>query len=389
MARTSPALGLLLTVMTAGCGSEPAPRPASPGELVEFVDLLPPRPGNPRNTEGDFIQLADGRLLFAYTKFTGGGSDYAEAHIAARYSSDGGTAWTDEDVVIVPNEGLMNTMSVSLVRLQSGAIALFYLVKNDKTDLRPYVRFSSDEGETWSDPIVCIEDEGYFVLNNDRVVQLESGRLVMPVALHVPEGEEFNRRGIAMFYLSDDDGRTWRRSNEPLECPTPSPAGFQEPGVVELKDGRVMMFARTRMGSQWVAYSSDGAETWSQPEASALASPQSPATIERLPWTGDLLAVWNDHSNVPASYLAVDGSGDGSTGGLRTPLTAAVSRDEGKTWEFKQNLHDDPEGWYCYTAMAFVGDDVLLGYVAGGEQGLARLSRTRLARIPWQALYWK
>ena len=86
--------------------------------------------GNPRNSEGDFIQLADGRLLFVYTHFTGGNEDHSTAFLAGRYSDDGGLTWTTEDVTIVPNEGRQNVMSVSLLRLQNGQITLFFLVKN-------------------------------------------------------------------------------------------------------------------------------------------------------------------------------------------------------------------------------------------------------------------
>src|SRR5688572_27362967 len=55
---------------------------------VEKIRLLPPGPMNPRNSEGDFIQLKDGRVMFLYTHFTGGGSDHAAAHLAARFSKD-------------------------------------------------------------------------------------------------------------------------------------------------------------------------------------------------------------------------------------------------------------------------------------------------------------
>ncbi|MDH7569773.1 MAG: sialidase family protein, partial [Armatimonadota bacterium] len=82
---------------------------------VRKIRLLPPGPGNPRNSEGDFIQLQDGRILFVYTHFTGGGEDHATAHLAGRFSSDGGYTWTPDDVVVLPNEGAMNVMSVSLL----------------------------------------------------------------------------------------------------------------------------------------------------------------------------------------------------------------------------------------------------------------------------------
>jgi sialidase-1 len=161
-----------------------------------------------------------------------------------------------------------------------------------------------------------------------------------------------------------------------LENPDPNPAGLQEPGVVELKDGRLLMFMRTGMGSQYFSYSTDGGDTWSPVTASTLLSPVSPASIERIPKTGDLLAVWNDHSKVSAEIR----------NRKRTPFTVAISRDEGKTWEKAKNLADDPEGWYCYTAIEFVGDRVLLAYNAGGS-GLPRLSRTVITYFDVDWLY--
>lgn len=69
---------------------------------------------NPRNSEGDFVTLKDGRILFIYTKYSGaGGSDFAPADLVARYSADGGQTWTEEDEVVVKNEGKTNVMSVA------------------------------------------------------------------------------------------------------------------------------------------------------------------------------------------------------------------------------------------------------------------------------------
>ena len=79
--------------------------------------------------------MKDGRWLFIYTHFTGGAKDHSTAYLAARESSDGGKTWSDKDQVVVPNEGGFNVMSVSLLRLKSGQIALFYLVVPDKSRL--------------------------------------------------------------------------------------------------------------------------------------------------------------------------------------------------------------------------------------------------------------
>ncbi len=343
------------------------------------VDLLPPGPGNPRNTEGSFLKLKDGRLMFVYSRFSGDGpADSGAASLAARYSTDGGRTWTAKDEIVVPNEGGMNVMSVSLLRLGSGEIALFYGRKNSMLDCRPYLRVSRNEGKSWSKPRLTIPDIGYYVLNNDRVVRLPSGRILLPVAQHrnaSPEPKAFNSRGAAMCYISDNKGKSWRRSKTVLENPSPDPAGLQEPGVVRLKDGRLLMFLRTAMGSQYYSYSSDDGDTWTPVQPSSLKSPLSPASIERIPKTGDLLAVWNDHSNAGEEIK-----------GKRTPLTVAVSRDDGQTWEKAKHIATDPTGWYCYTAIEFEGDRVVLGYNAGGS-GLPRLSRSVMTYFDLDWLY--
>ena len=44
-------------------------------------------------------------------------------------------------------------------------------------------------------------------------------------------------------------------------------------------------------------------------------------------------------------------------------------------------IEDDPTGWYCYAAIHFVDDAMLLAYVAGDEK-VGRLSRLRMRRVP-------
>ena len=346
---------------------------------VEKNRLLPPGPGNARNSEGDFIELKDGRVLFVYTHFTGGGSDHAEGHLAGRFSSDGGRSWTDEDVVIVPRSGGFNDMSVSLLRLQDGRIALFYARKNSILDCRPVMRISTDEAKTWSDAVECITDEiGYYVLNNDRVIQLEDGRLIMAVALHnKADYAEPNWKGHVMCYLSDDAGKSWRRNTTILapEKPDGSRLIAQEPGLVELKDGRLMMFIRSDAGSQLVSYSEDRGGTWSETVKSEIISPVSPATIERIPGKEDLLLAWNNHRDVDAAHK-----------GKRTPYAVAISKDEGKTWSNVRTLEDDVNGWYCYTAMDFVDGHVLLGHCAG-DRRRGGLNLTQVTRFPIDWLY--
>lgn len=343
------------------------------GAGMEPLLTLEPGKENPRNSEGDIIELKDRRLCLIYTRFTGGSGDHAAADLVRRTSDDGGKTWSD-DSIVVRRPGGLNVMSVSLLRLVDGRIALFYLRKTSKDDCRPLMCISTDETETWSQPTVCITDKvGYYVLNNDRAVQLSSGRLILPVAWHQGPGEARDSAGVIMCYLSDDNGKTWRRSKDSFKGYDPDRRRItlQEPGVVELKDGRLMMFMRTNAGSQYICHSRDAGESWSKAKPSALASPLSPASIERVPWTGDLLCVWNDHSGVHA-YPA----------GRRTPLCLAISRDEGKTWSKSRVLEGNPDGWYCYTSITFVKDRLILAYCAGDKEvgGLNRLRVLALSR---------
>jgi len=342
---------------------------------------LPPSKDNPRNSEGDFVTLKDGRILFIYTHFTGGGSDDAAAFLASRISSDGGRTWTPKDQLVMENNAGENIMSVSLLRLQDGRIALFYLRKNSISDCRPAIHFSTDEGQSWSAPTEVIGEKeiGYYVVNNDRLVQLADGRLIFPTSQHnSPSLKKFNGFGTVRCYISDDKAQTWHRGKDSQDGTRADGKQtlLQEPGLVELKGGRLMMWARTNGGSQFVCYSRDRGETWSEFEPSILKSPVSPASIERLPKTKDLVVAWNDHSNIPKELR-----------GKRTPLTIAISSDEGKSWRQVKTIFDNPTGWYCYTAIEFVDDSILLGHCAGDRAKGNGLALTQITRVPIKWLY--
>ncbi len=370
--KTNLLLALSMTVLAAS---------ADPAQGLKVALELKPGPDNPRNSEGAFMPLKDGRILFVYSRYYGNSAhDHASADIAARYSSDKGATWTDKDEIIVKNHGGMNVMSVSLLRLQSGEIALFYLLKNSTSDCRPVMRRSFDEGKTWSEPAHCITDEiGYYVLNNDRVIQLRDGRLLFAVSRHgFDANDKFDNMGVVMTYSSDDNGKTWQRGKSTLSIVSPSGKKYaaQEPGVVELKDGRLLLWIRTNAGCQFMSHSSDRGETWSVPQPSWLRAPCSPASIKRLP-TGDLLVIWNNHE------MRFDLKRKGGWNGRRTPLSAAISRDDGITWQGAHSIEDDPKGHFCYIAIQPLDDGtVLLGYSA-----YSGLSHARLVKAPLNWFY--
>ncbi len=277
----------------------------------------------------------------------------------------------------------MNVMSVSLLRMQNGDIGLFYCLRFSWHDLRMYVRRSPDEGRTWSAPVRCMPAADYHVVNNDRVIRLASGRLLIPAALHrrLNDDNEYTARdwrGIVVCFLSDDDGRTWREASNYCTLPNPhTRSGLQEPGVIELPTGVLWGWARTDLGRQYEFFSSDGGETWSDPRPSQFTSPVSPLSIKRLPGTRRMLAVWNPIPNYQTRPLE-------KPAGDRTPLVGAVG--EGvlaTTWGapfLVDENNRDHEG-YSYTAIHFTDNAVLLAYCAGGRVDKHRLNRLRIRKI--------
>ena len=137
-------------------------------------------------------------------------------------------------------------------------------------------------------------------------------------------------------FYSDDEGQTWQKSATSvvvvIDYWTPgfsnTFAAFEEPTVVELEDGRVLMIGRTRMGRLFQSFSLDGGVNWSIAEPPELASSYAPAEVRRIPATGDLLICWNQVSK----QEIIDGLN-------RHRLSVAISTDEGKTWGNFKNLY--------------------------------------------------
>lgn len=301
-----------------------------------MIDIAPAR-----NTEGDIISLNNGNLFMAWTAFTGTG-DFDPSYIAGKISTDNGYTW-GSTFTVIPNEGTMNTMSVSLVRMGNDDLGLFYLRKNNTSDCKVYFRRSTDEGNTWSSPIcVTASPNGYYVLNNARVVRLSTGRILVPVAYCTTVTTQELSNMYSRVYYSDDDGATWNQGSGIVTLSS----GAWEPGVTELKNGNVLMnIRRGGGGNVYKAISNDGGNTWSAAESTGLVAPSSPSTIRRLPSTGDLLIIWNNNLST------------------RYPLTSAISTDEGVTWTNIKNIEDlAVSSGYAYSSATFLGREVILTY---------------------------
>ena len=313
--------------------------------------VAPVGPQNPRNTEAAIIPLKDGALLLAWTEFYKGSSaDHGPARISCKISKDGGKTW-GEKFTAIENDGGCNVMEVNFLRLKNGDIALFYCQKNSESkDCRIMMRTSADEGKTWGPAKQMSPDNKYTGLTNGRCIRLQTGRIL----LEAYEG------GDAYCCISDDEGKTWHDGGRV----SPPGGPCYEPACIELKDGRVMILLRTGLGGQFKSISTDGGETWSKPEPTALTGTAAPVSISRIPKTGDLLAIWNNNI-----------SSTGANNTNRTPLTAAISKDEGETWEKFRNIEQGTHDAWAYPAVTWVDDRALLTYFTytGGHSLIFRI----------------
>ena len=258
-------------------------------------------------------------------------------------------------------------MSVTLRRSGSGRIMLYYLEKNSLQDLDLKLRFSDDEGASFGEPVLITQDPGYHVVNNDRVTRLSSERLIVPAA-STADVEKVNHF-LVHCYLSDDDGRTWRPGRGHVDAPH---RGAMEPEVVELNDGRLLMIIRNQLGFIGRSYSTDSGDTWSAMESLGIRSPEAPATIRRIPATGDLLLIWNDAYAASADH-----------GGRRTPLSAALSHDDGQAWHTVGVLEDNPDLTFSYPSVAFIRDRAVLSYWEGDADNRYYSGRFRSVPVSW------
>jgi Neuraminidase (sialidase) len=309
-----------------------------------------------RSGEGAAVSLNGSAILLAYACFSGP-KDHDPARIVARRSFDGGRTWSEREDFIRAAPGDINVMSVSLLRLADGRIACLYMRKQSPDNCRPWICFSKNDGESWSEPICLAAEPGYYVIDNDRLVQTKAGRLIAPCAFSPDDSSCTDPECVCLF--SDDGGESWRRSSSlRLDTAVNLDESYgklvcQEPGVVEAT-GRLLMWARTTGSFVARAWSEDEGKTWSRLEPlPGLVAPLSPQSVKKIPGTERLLMLFNDRVGIDRREVAEFNR--------RTPLSVAVSDDGGETWRKLPEL-EGIERNYCYASMLFHDDRLLLTY---------------------------
>lgn len=359
--------------------------------LGRIVKDFAPSADNPRNSEGSFVTLKDGSVLFAYSRYSGGDSnDGAPADIYGCISTPDGEDFSPAFPFLTHGElDAVNLMSVSLIRMNNGDIGMFFLVKRRPYQCIPHFMRSCDEGKTWQKPAPCIAEPGYYVVNNDRVIKSGKGTFMFAAA-HTPvkagadaDGITFKKDAVSLpasvwVYVTEDDGVTWNKRAEIAYDYPDKPyfsAGWQEPGLLEESDGTLRMMIRTEFGRIYESIGSRDGTTWSRPVPSAFTSPQSPISMKRLSG-GETLYVWNP---IPL-WNGKSQNVRGIWTGARSPLCAALW--SGDKIPSGREIENDESRGYAYTAIHELADgSVLLAYCAGGPEDGGMLNRLRIKKL--------
>ena len=340
---------------------------ASDDAEILTLDVCPSSRAHFRNDWSLIFPLKQGRLMLVWCEYyatspeqvvkdrVGRYSDLAACRISAKVSDDRGRTWS-ESFTLQDNTARLNVKHPNLLRLRSDPSKILFFFtsrcadgdRRGKGDIRMFMKESTNECESWSEPRQISILGGTHFLMADRVLQqLPDGRILLP-AFQSDSWYPFD----AFCYYSDDEGKTWQVSKSRMKLPD---HGAQEPSIVRLENGVLMAAIRTSLGAVYKSYSHDRGETWTEPVSMKLAAPASTPLLKRLPNSNDLLLIWNNAYD-PDHPDFVNGHGP------RNPLTSAISRDGGETWESFRNIEDIDPGASSTPALTFVGDEALLTY---------------------------
>ena len=115
----------------------------------KIVCELIPNKDNQRNSEGSFINLKDGGILYAYSRYHMGSHDHDPADIYGIISNDDGETWSEPFLILTAaSVGAHNLMSISLMRMNNGDLGLIYLRKDNvqTTDGSLYLSGPNSQG---------------------------------------------------------------------------------------------------------------------------------------------------------------------------------------------------------------------------------------------------
>lgn len=305
-----------------------------------------------RHSEGSAIELRDGRLLLAWSRFRGTqGDDNSRATLVLAESKGAGQPWSAPRELPV-GEASINIMQASFLPVTE-RLVLAFTVRG--TNGGKYAIESTDHGQTWGKRRFLFSAGG----PNDRAVRLKSGRILLPAhrtaATRVGGSEDME----ILVARSDDEGKSWHLSEpighdpHPMELKkdNPRPLKLHEPSVAELDNGTLLMLARSSAGRLYRSFSKDGGATWERLTPTQIPSFVAPPYLRKLR-DGRIALLWNPIVGEEALQRANKHHMLKIPLGFdkRVRLAMMLTRD-GHQWTAERVLAEDTIHGFCYPAM--------------------------------------
>ena len=226
----------------------------------------------------------------------------------------------------------------------NGTTYLFFKVGPEISHWRTWWMQSEDSGVTWTTPceLVAGDAGGRGPVKNKPII-LSDGSWLAPASTEFDLWEAFADK-------TTDAGKTWQRSQDfVIDRKKLRGKGAIQPTLWESDPGHVHALLRTAAGNVWRTDSLDYGATWSPVYATGLPNNNSGLDVLRLD-DGRLLLVLN-----PV----------GVNWGPRTPVSLALSCNNGDTWDIIAHLEDDPietKHEYSYPAIIRTHDGIAISY---------------------------
>ena len=282
-------------------------------------------------------QVSDGSILASWF----GGSKEGKDDVSIWLSRRTDQGWSEPQVVAkINDQPHWNPVLFDY----AGKTWLWFKVGKDVHVWRTYVITSDDAGQSWSDPreVVAGDIGGRGPVKNKSIL-LHDGAILAPASIEIGKGENANWNA---FVDRSDNVLDWSSSDlVSYDHQQTRGEGVIQPTLWESQPGIVHMLLRSGDGWIYRSDSIDGGVTWSDAYRTDLPNNNSGLDAVRFD-DGTLALVYNPISE---------------NWGDRSPLTLALSMDNGQTWPVKLDL-ETAEGEYSYPAIIARGRDLLITY---------------------------
>jgi predicted neuraminidase len=284
-------------------------------------------PGGRYKHPASITELANGDLYLAY--YTGSGEYSNDTAVYGARLPMGKSDWTTPaPIADAPYRSEGNPV---VWQAPDGKVWLCYVIRYGATWSTSLIlaKVSVDGAQTWSDPMFVTMTQGMMV--RGRPLALPNGDFLLP-AYHETghDTEMVGPDSCSLFFRWDSKEHTWTETNR-----IRSRIGNIQPAVAAITDDYFVCYCRRggdysdRPDGRIVrSESRDGGRSWSEGRDSEFKNPNAAVDFLRLK-SGSLLLVFND-----------------STKG-RSPLTAAISTDNDRTYPHRLNLVEG-QGDFAY-----------------------------------------